>query len=155
MTHFTKALADRAKADAPLYASAIDEQRLSLVANLREGLERQIDHHYSEGIKKHQVILESEFPKLRDAQIFQRFSLNLQVAIESLLKKYYSEEMEREFGVLFDTWETFPMAESPVGDEPPLEDQLLGNLLELAQSHLSRPSLSIETILDPLADTNE
>jgi Skp family chaperone for outer membrane proteins len=146
----TEAFYEQAQKDAPKYLDALDEQREVLVDNLQVGLEQQINEQYGAALKKHQTILVKEFPDIKDNEVFDKLSSNLETAIQSLLKKYYSEELEKEFGKLFDTWESFPPAETPARGEAPLEDQLVGNLLELVQLHISRRSLEDETLLNPL-----
>jgi hypothetical protein len=51
-------------------------------------------------------------------------------AMQRMLKKYYVDEMRDEMLGIYETWDRFPAAE-PVGpNDPRLEDQLIGNLLE-------------------------
>jgi hypothetical protein len=50
---------------------------------------------------------------------------NMDQALKDLLKKYYVQELETQLNLLYDQYESFPVAEAAKPGDQPLEKQLL------------------------------
>jgi hypothetical protein len=61
---------------------------------------------------------------------------NVGVAMERLSKKYYADQLNVQMFALYDAWDAFPPAPKPLPGEVPLEDQLIGTLLEVLTERL-------------------
>jgi hypothetical protein len=65
---------------------------------------------------------------------------NFQIALEKEVRRYYVDEFRQELQAMYDAWDGFPVADAPGKDEPRLEDQLIGSLLDLMVVKAARSS---------------
>lgn len=142
----TKAFFEQAKQDTPKYTAALEQQREALLTNLATRLEEQITTHYQAILSRHRGIIKEQFPDLTDEQLG-RVALNLEKAAKQLVEKYYVDQMSAELDAMYQAWDRFPVADPPGPNDLPLEDQLVGYLLEIVTMKLTstEPSSIIET----------
>lgn len=127
----TKAFFEQTKKDTPLYMQAVNQERSQLLDNLQQRLAAQINARYEETLNQYEQVLVKEFPQATDDRIREQMLANVRVAMDRLVQRYYIDEFKRELTEMYDTWDTFPVAAAPDPDDPPLEDQLIGLLMEL------------------------
>lgn len=135
----TEAFYRQAKQDLPEFMRRAGEQRDLLVANLQEGLTRRMEEHYHHILDTHEKALQEEFPAAQDPVVRERLQTNLGIVFDRLVKRYYGDELRDQLTALYDRWDHFPAADPPGRDEPPLEDQFVGSLLELLSTKLTQP----------------
>jgi hypothetical protein len=139
----TNAFVDQAKKDLPAFVQATQSERDKLVEDLQEKLNARLKAHHEQLLAKHQKILREEFPAVEDEKLHAAMMANLQVAVDSLVKKYYVEELKSELLALYGLWDEFPAVPAPTTGEPPLADQLYVSLLELLKFRLTETSPAI------------
>jgi hypothetical protein len=126
----TDAFYKQAKNDLPALVRGVGEQQTTLVNNLLAKLEDRMSEHYRSVLDRHEAILQEELPETKDPELRRKLGTNLGVAFDRLVKKYYADEINKQVTTLVDAWERFPEA-SQSRDDPPLGDQLVGNMFEL------------------------
>ena len=129
--------------DSKKYVEALNEQRKVLVENLQQRVEERLEEHYASLLREHQQILKEEFPDLDD----EKYALmmdNFQKALKALVQKYYAAEFERQFKIMNEAWDEFPVADFPAEGEPDLSKQIFANLLELLRIKLSQREASLD-----------
>lgn len=127
----TKAFYAQAKRDTPKLTLAMNKERETLMKNVRARLEKQINDQYAKVLADYEEILVKEFPKADDDIVRRRIMANFREAMNRMVKKFYADEFERVFKSMANTWDTFPIADAAEEGDVPLEDQLVGYLLEL------------------------
>lgn len=127
----TKAFYAQAKRDTPKLTLAMNKEREKLMKNVQARLEKQINDQYAKVLADYEEILVQEFPKADDDIIRRRIMANFREAMNRMVKKFYADEFERVFKSMTDTWDTFPIADAVEEGDVPMEDQLVGYLLEL------------------------
>lgn len=125
------AFLERLEQDKPRYTEALNVQREALLENVKARLELQINARHEGTLARFEQVLIEEFPAAADEEVRVRMMENLRVAVESLVKQYYVDAFQDELQSMYATWDTFPVADAPGADDPPLEDQLIGALLDL------------------------
>ncbi len=125
------ALQDQAEKDMPLFMQIIDKQRDELMANLPERMSAKVETHHHELLRKHEKLIQEEFPAVQNPETRERMMANTVAALDRLVKKYYVDDFKKEFQTMSETWNDFPRAEIPGADDPSLDKQLVGELLEL------------------------
>lgn len=133
----TDAFYKQAKKDMPLYLSGVEEQRTVFVENLRARAEKALAEHYDKVIAKHEETLRKEFPKAEDPEVRKRLVANLHAVFERLIRKYYIDDLNGQMVALYDNWDHFPAADVPGRDDPRLEDQFIGTLLEIVKQKVT------------------
>ena len=140
----TEAFMEQSKKDMPRYAGAIDRERDALVENLRAKLNAQVEKRHEKILKDFEGILAEEFPAAKDKDAHAKMVANFQVALNKLVKKYYADEFESQMKRMYKAYDDFPIAEPVDPGDLPHEDQLIGDLLELATLKLSRRGPQLE-----------
>ncbi|MGZ0172336.1 MAG: hypothetical protein ACKVHE_22570 [Planctomycetales bacterium] len=127
----TKAFYAQAKRDTPKLPLAMNKERDLLMKNVRTRLEKQINDQYAKILTDYEKILLTEFPEVEDDVIRRRVMANFKEAMNRMVKRFYADQFEREFKSMANTWDEFPIADAVDEGDVPLEDQLVGYLLEL------------------------
>jgi hypothetical protein len=126
----SQAFADQVKKDLPSYLQAIDKERGQFTESMQKKLETTLNDRLMAAIDKHEALIQAELPATKDPAKRERIERNMREAMQRMLKKYYVDELRDEMLGIYEMWDRFPAAE-PVGpNDPRLEDQLIGNLLE-------------------------
>lgn len=133
----TKAFYEQAKRDTPKLTLAMNKERELLMKNVQARLEKQINDQYAKVLADYEKIVVTEFPKAEDDVIRRRVMANFREAMNRMVKKFYADEFERVFKSMANTWDEFPVADAADEGDVPLEDQLVGYLLELTTLKLS------------------
>jgi multidrug efflux pump subunit AcrB len=118
--------------DTPKYSAAVDRERETLMKNLESELEKKITAHFEKASEKYRAILREEFPELKDPALLDAMYSSVVDTMYRLVEEYYSDKVRDEIQGLNDKWLEFEMAELPAEGEPPLEQQFLAALLNLA-----------------------
>lgn len=108
----------------------IEAERDKLAENLQTKLEEHLNAHHQKLMLEMRGLLREEFPNMKDSD-YDRMTANFQAAVEKLLKQHYVEAMKAELKQTYALWDKVPPADPPVGSDKPLEDQLIGHLIEL------------------------
>lgn len=133
----TKAFYEQAKKDTPKLTLAMNKERELLMKNVQARLEKQINDQYAKVLADYEKILITEFPKAEDDNIRRRVMANFREAMNRMVKKFYADQFQEELQAMYDTWDEFPVADAVEEGDVPLEDQLVGYLLELTTLKLS------------------
>lgn len=134
----TTAFSEQSKKDMPIFMDIIDRERALLLENLSQRMEKKVLLHHDKLVRAHEKLFAEEFPAIQDKDVRDRMMGNTSLALDRLIKKYYVDEFKKEFQTMEKTWDDFPPAEKPTGDEPPLETQLVGELMDLLAIKFSR-----------------
>jgi len=121
----------QAKQDAPKLTDAMNKEREVLMKNVRDRLEKQINDQYAKVLSGYEQILIAEFPKAEDDITRRRIMANFQEAMNRMVKQFYADQFQTELQAMYNTWDEFPIADAADEGDVPLEDQLVGYLLEL------------------------
>jgi hypothetical protein len=132
------AFSEQSKKDMPVFMGIIDRERALLLENLAERMEKKVLSHHDKLVHQHEKLFAEEFPAVQDKETRERMIGNTAIALDRLIKKYYVDEFKKEFQLMEKTWDEFPPADKPTGDEPPLESQLVGELMDLLAIKFSR-----------------
>lgn len=132
------AFTEQSKKDMPVFMDIINKQRTLLLENLSKRMEAKVMSHHDKLVRSHEKLFAEEFPTIQNKELRDRMMGNASLALDRLVKKYYVEEFQKEFVSMEKTWEDFPPADKPTGDEPPLESQLVGELMDLLAIKFSR-----------------
>ena len=133
----TKAFYEQAKKDTPKLTLAMNKERELLMKNVQARLEKQINDQYAKVLTDYETILITEFPKAEDDMIRRRVMANFREAMNRMVKKFYADQFQTELQAMYDTWDEFPVADAVDEGDVPMEDQLVGYLLELTTLKLS------------------
>ncbi|MDA1163229.1 MAG: hypothetical protein O3B13_09020 [Planctomycetota bacterium] len=133
----TKAFYEQAKKDTPKLTLAMNKERELLMKNVQARLEKQINDQYAKILADYEEILLTEFPKVDDDIIRRRIMVNFREAMNRMVKRFYADQFQRELQAMYDTWDEFPIADAVEEGDVPMEDQLVGYLLELTTLKLS------------------
>lgn len=133
----TKAFYAQAKKDTPKLTLAMNKERELLMKNVQARLEKQINDQYAKVLADYEKILVTEFPKAEDDNIRRRVMANFREAMNRMVKRFYADQFQEELQAMYDTWDEFPVADAVEEGDVPLEDQLVGYLLELTTLKLS------------------
>ena len=143
----TKAFSEQAQADMPKYTEVLNGQRELLVKNLESRLGDRITARTEAAGDRYEAILREEFPQVDDSELIVQMYASIEQIMEKLVAKYYSDQIRQEVEGVAESWDDFEMADLPAEGEPPLEQQFLAALLQLAAYRLEG-----QTILIPSAD---
>ena len=143
----TKAFSDQAQADMPKYTKVLEEQQEILVKNLESRLGERVNARWEAAGDRYEAILREEFPQIDNTDLLVQMYASLEQIMEKLVAKHYSDEIREQVEGINETWNEFEMADSPAEGEPPLEQQFLAALLQLAAYRLEG-----QTIIVPSAD---
>jgi hypothetical protein len=143
----TKAFSEQAQADMPKYTEVLNEQRETLVKNLQSRLGDRVNARWEATGDRYEAILREEFPQVENADLIVQMYASLEQIMEKLVAKHYSDEIRQEVEGISDTWNNFEMADFPAEGKPPLEQEFLAELLQLAAYRLKG-----QTIIVPSAD---
>jgi hypothetical protein len=127
------AFAEQTKKDLPQFLQTAGKEREMLVQNLQARLEKRLQDHYKALVEKQAQILEAEFPEVQDPKQREAMLANITLAVDKASQKYFVDELKTELNRLYATWDDFPIAEIPGKDDARIEDEFIGNLLELAK----------------------
>lgn len=116
---------------------AFDRERDVLMKNLERRLQEQVNAHYEKILVDYEAIIVQEFPQADDEIVRRRVVANFREALNRMVKKFYADELRAELQALYDTWDSFPVADPPEEGDVPAEDKLIGYLLELMSVKMS------------------
>ena len=145
----TTAFSEQAQADMPKYTEVLDQQREQLVKNLEARLGDRLDARWEAAGQRYEAILAEEFPQVDDSELLVQMYGTIEQIMEKLVAKYYSEQVRQEVEGVTETWNDFEMAELPAEGEPPLEQQFLAALLQLAAYRLEGQTI-LTTSAEPI-----
>jgi len=131
-----EAFQKQVEADMPKYTEVFTQERDKLRANLEVRLGGKITARYEAAGERYQEILREEFPQVEDPELLVQVYTSMEQIMEKLVDKYYSEQVRRELQEMQSTWDDFDMADLPGEGEPPLEQQFVASLLQLAADKL-------------------
>ena len=132
----TKAFTDQAQKDMPRYIRALDKERGPFLDNLQAGFQAKLNKRYETLQPTYKKMLKDEFPLVTNAKLHEKMMDNFGVAMQTLLNKYYVEELKTEMDILYDTWDNFQPAAAPQKGDPSVEEQLKARLFELVSLRL-------------------
>jgi hypothetical protein len=138
----SEAFGEQVKKDLPKYLKIAERERDELAKELEPKLSKMVEQRYERALKSHEAILRKEFPAVDNDVTHARMSRNLLLAIDKNVQKHYGRELETQFKTLYATWDNFPATPPPRPGEPPLEEQLTGNLLRLLTIKLTNREAS-------------
>jgi hypothetical protein len=133
------AFAKQSDQDSQLFLKAMEAESDKFSASIKEQLVVRVEGHSRKAVERHRAILRAEFPLVKDEQAMQRMTDNLGVAMERAARKYYVDQTNDQLNALYAGWSKFPAAPAPGKNDPPLNDQLIGDLLELLTHRLTQP----------------
>ena len=134
----SQALSEQSKKDLPLFMQVIDEERQTVMTGLPKRLSDRVEKHHRELLRRHEKLIQTEFPAVQDSEVRDRMMGNVCLALDRLVKKYYVDEYKKEFQRMSDAWDAFPRAEVPGVGDPGLDEQLMGELMDLVAVKLAR-----------------
>ena len=134
----SEAFSKQAAKDMPEFMRIFDDERKTLMTGLPQRLSQRVENHHHELLRRHQNLLQAEFPAVKNPEVRDRMMANACTALDRLVQKYYVDEFQREFQVMSDAWNEFPPADPHRAGEPPLEEQLMGELMDLTAVKLAR-----------------
>ncbi len=134
----TKAVSDQTSKDMPLFMKIVDDERKHLLENLPKTLTDKVEKQHHFLLMKHQKLVEDQFPSAKDPKVRDRMMENACVALDRLVQKYYVEELTKELKAMSTFWDDFPPAATAEKGEAELDQQLIGELMELVALKLSR-----------------
>ena len=132
------AFSEQASKDMPIFMQVFDKERESLMTDLPQKMSKRVEDHHDKLLRRHQDLLKAEFPTVENPEVRDRMMANACTALDRLIQKYYVDEFKREFKIMSDAWSDFPPAPVPGAGDPPLEEQLLGELMDLTAVKLAR-----------------
>lgn len=132
------AFSKQTEKDMPIFMQIIDKERAKVIDNLGQRMSEKIENHHHELLRRHDKLFQAEFPTVNDPKVRERMMSNACVALDRLVKKYYVDEFQKELKAMDKAWQDFPPAEKPNAGEPPLDSQLVGELMELLAIKFSR-----------------
>jgi len=139
-----EAFSEQIRKDMPKHRAMFEEQRDLLMSNLQEQGDALLQARYQKVLDKHKAILQSEFDGLDDEKM-ETMLAHINIAMDRLLTKYYSDEIEGQFNQLRQTFDDFAVSDPPTGGET-LNQQLLGTSVEL---------LTVKFVGDPIVEQIE
>ena len=122
----------------PLFLQAFDKEQQQFVAELPDQMVQRIEDRHHQLLVQNEKLLVEEFPAAQDPKIRDRVVSNVELALDKLVKKYYAEEFQRQLVSMQKTWDEFKPAADPEKDDPPLDQQLLGELMDLVALKMTR-----------------
>jgi hypothetical protein len=134
----SQAFCEQTKKDLPAFLQAAGAERDTFVEELQKRLNERLTVHHQKLLARYMNVLREEFPAVRDEKLHEAMMANLQTTVDALVRKYYVEELRTELLALYGQWDDFPVAPPVADGEPPLEDQLLANLLDLLKLKLAQ-----------------
>ncbi len=134
----TTAFTDQGKKDLPLFMQVIDKERQLLMDGMPQRMSDRVEKHHHSMLRRHEKLIQTEFPTVQNAEVRDRMMANVCTALDRLIKKYYVDEFQKEFQKMSASWNDFPPADVPGAGDPPLEEQLLGELMDLVAVKMSR-----------------
>ena len=134
----TTAFSKQSEKDMPRFMQIINEERAKLLESLSQRMAQKIESHHHGLLRRHDKLFQEEFPAAKDADVRERMMGNTCLALDRLVKKYYVDEFQKELKTMDRTWEDFPPADKPSAGEPPLDSQLIGELMDLLAIKFSR-----------------
>lgn len=132
----TEAFSAQAKKDLPRFIQAMEKERDTLTDNLSNQLTKKLEEKYKDVTAKHEKLLKEEFPQVQDEKLHAEMMVNIDAAVQKLVKRYYVEELKGQMQKINDAWDSFPPADTPKKDDIPLEDQFIAGLIELLKQKL-------------------
>ena len=135
----------QATKDLPLMLQGVEKERDAFVENLKARLAKTLSEHYDGMVTQHTAILLKELPEAQDDEVRRRLVASLHVVFERMVKKYYADELNAKLVALYDAWDHFPAAEKPGKDEPSLDQQFIGVLLEAVSHRMAESSPAVSS----------
>ena len=127
----SEAFSQQVNKDMPVYLKLMERERDVMAKDLETKLGGRLQKRYESSLDRHDKILKTEFPQVKDEVLHQRVTNNLHVVVNRLVEKYYVTELERQLKELFATWDRFPAAAPAGKNDQALEDELVAELVHL------------------------
>ena len=127
------------KQDMPTYRSIVLGQREVLVTNLKDKLAKKLAEHQDAAMETHMAVLKEAFPSVDDETLHVKMMDNFKSALHQMGEQYYADEFQARMEEMYATWDEFPLADPAGQGEEPLEDQLLGIVIEVLLGILNSP----------------
>jgi DNA anti-recombination protein RmuC len=124
------AFLEQAKENSDEFLQRVNEERDRMAEELRNKLEQRLRAHHEKLLAEMRALLREEFPKM-DENDYDRMVRNFQGAADTLARKHYVDELKNELERMYKLWDAIPPADPPREGDQPLEDQLVGHLVEL------------------------
>lgn len=134
----TTAFSEQATKDMPLFMQVFDQERQALTLSLPTRMSERIEKHHHALLRRHEKLIQAEFPSVQNPAVRDRMMANACVALDQLVQKYYVDEFKKELLAMSESWNDFPPALLPTAGEPNLDEQLLGELMDLVAVKMSR-----------------
>ena len=134
----TTAFSEQSKKDMPVFMQIIDRERTTLLESLATRMSEKLEDHHHKLLSRHDKLFQEEFPSVQNPEIRDRMMGNTLLALDRLVKKYYVDELKKELQSMDRAWEDFPPADKAGEGDPPLESQLVGELMDLLAIKFSR-----------------
>ncbi len=157
------AFKDQITKDLPKLTQSINSERDIFITNIQSKMDEQLSKQYNELLSRHEKIIVSNFPELENQKTRDRVVASLQLILERIITRNFGDQFRQRANELVAIWDSFPAAEKPQGDEMPLEQKLLTNLLfvasnamtsiEAASESSNLPATAAPKLPNPSADT--
>ncbi len=134
----TTAFTEQSKKDLPLFMQVIDKERQTLMDGLPQRMSDHVEKHHHAMLRRHEKLIQTEFPAVQNAEVRDRMMANVCTALDRLVKKYYVDEFQKEFLKMSASWNDFPPADVPGAGDSPLEEQLMGEMMDLVAVKIAR-----------------
>jgi len=153
-TELQALLKDRSAQERPQFEKLVKDQGDVLYRSVQQKLIKRFEDEQAAVISRHQEILMEEFPEFLDTRLHAAMLNNMQKAMVNLLQENYFHEVNQEVTKILQMWDTFPVAETPTieEDDTTLEQQLIGQLLDLALMKLKAAEAAAKAYQGPPAD---
>ena len=122
----------------PVFMQIIDRERTTLLESLATRMSEKLEDHHHKLLSRHDKLFQEEFPSVQNPEIRDRMMGNTLLALDRLVKKYYVDELKKELQSMDRAWEEFPPADKAGEGDPPLESQLVGEMMDLLAIKFSR-----------------
>jgi hypothetical protein len=136
----TRAFYAQAKKDIPLYLSYAQKQTDTVIEDLNKKMTDRLTKRYDRLLSDRQDLIKNSFPDIKDEREQVRLQKNMEVAINNLIKRHYIDKMDDQVRLVISEWDTFPTAPPRQPQTESLEDQFVGQLMELMTYRLSHTS---------------
>ncbi len=135
------ALEEQMQKDQTKFEEILDNEQSVLVENLQVGVTDALEKRQKQLSEEFERKFREKFPNAENDEVYTRMMANVEAALQRLIKKYYAEEIKGNFEEMAQTWEDFPAAEPAREGDVPLDDEMIGLLIELAQIKMAETDL--------------
>lgn len=136
----TKAFYAQAKKDIPVYMSYAQKQTDTIINDLNKKMTDRLTKRYDRLLGDRQDMIRNSMPEIKDPREQERLQKNMEVALNNLIKRHYIDKMDDQVRLVISEWDTFPTAPPRQAGTESLEDQFVGQLMELMTYRLAHTS---------------